>query len=160
MYRIRYRLLSLMAVPIFAGLALWLLGSVGGCGGQWARGIGFKNMPLDFLVIDAGDGRPIPSATIRFVDQVPETVLTTGRDGHAAFVFRNAPVASTRYYPLVGLPGKVALDVNYWWELSVNAEGYDERRLDMGSLTKDPRYYYEAVPPTIVVQLEKRATRP
>ena len=123
-------------------------------------GIGFKDIPLDFLIIDAVDGRPIPLATIRFVDQVPETVLTTGRDGHVAFVFRNAPVESTRYYPLVGSPVKVTLDVNYWWELSVNAEGYDERRLDMGDLTKDPRYHYEAVPPTIVVQLEKRATRP
>jgi hypothetical protein len=149
-----------MAVPIFAGFALWLLGSIEGCGDHWARGIGFRNIPLDFLIIDAADGRPIPSATILAVEMVPETVLTTGQDGHAGFVFRNAPVESTQYLPLIGLPGKTTLDVNYWWGLSVKAEGYDEQRLYMGDLTKDPRYHYDEVPPAIVVRLKRQAARP
>jgi hypothetical protein len=149
-----------MAVPILAGLGLWVLASVEGCGGRWFRGIGFKNIPLDFLVIDAGDGRPIPSATIRFIEFNPETVLTTGCNGHAGFVFRNAPVASTRYDPLIGPPGKEKLAVNYCWVLSVRAEGYDDLIVDMSVPTKDPRYHYDAVPPAIVVRLQRRATKP
>ena len=160
MGRFHYRLRSLMAVPIFAGLALWLLVPVEGCGGRGYRGIGFKSIPLDFLVIDAGDGRPIPSATIRFIEKHPEMVLTTGPDGHAEFVFRNAPVASTRYDPLIGSPGKETLAVNYGWALSVKAEGYDDQFVDMSALTKDPRYHYDAVPPSIVVRLDRRATKP
>jgi hypothetical protein len=160
MGRFHYGLRSLMAVPIFAGLVLWLLGSVEGCGGRWARGIGFKNIPLDFLVIDAGDGRPIPSAKIRLIEKDPETVLTTGRDGHTGFLFRNAPVASTRYYPLIGSPGKETLAVNYSWALSVRAEGYDDQLVEMSDLTKDPHYHYDAVPPAIVVRLARRATKP
>jgi hypothetical protein len=159
-HRFRYRLRSLMTVPIFAGFALWLLGSVEGCGGHWARGIGFRNIPLDFLIIDAADGRPIPSATLLTDEMVPETVLTTGQDGHAGFVFRNAPVESTQYLPSIGLPGKATLCVNYWWGLSVKAEGYDEQRLYMGDLTKDPRYQYDKVPRAIVVRLERQAARP
>jgi hypothetical protein len=85
--RFHFRLRSLMAVPICVGLALWCAGSVEGCGGHWARGIGFRSIPLDFLIVDADDGRPISSATIRTVDAVPETLMVTGRDGHAGFVF-------------------------------------------------------------------------
>jgi hypothetical protein len=144
-------------MPILMGLSLWFLESVGG---WWARGIGFKNIPLDFLVIDAGDGRPIPSATIRFIEFDPETVLTTGRDGHAGFVFRDAHVESTRYYPLMGSPGKAKLAVNYGRVLSVRAEGYDDQVVDLSVLTKDPHYHYDAVPPAIVVRLQRRATKP
>jgi hypothetical protein len=149
-----------MAVPFLAGLGLWVLASVEGCGGRWALGIGFKDIPLDFLIIDAGDGSPIPSATIRFIEFNPETVLTTGRDGHAAFVFRNAHVASTRYYPLMGLPAEEKLAVDYSWILSVRAEGYDGQIVDMSDLTKDRRYHYDAVPPAIVVRLQRRPMKP
>jgi hypothetical protein len=142
------------------GLSFWFLGSVEGCGGRWARGIGFKNIPLDFLVIDAVDGRPIPSATIQFIEFKPETSLTTGRDGRAEFVFRNARVASTRYAPLIGPPAKEKLAVDYSWVLSVRAEGYDDQLVDMSVLTQDPRYHYDAVPPAIVVRLQRRATKP
>jgi hypothetical protein len=149
-----------MAVPILAGLGLWVLAPVKGCGGRSLRGIGFKDTPLDFLIIDAHDGRPIPSATIRFIEFNPETILTTGRDGHAAFLFRDAHVASTRYYPLIGPPAEEWLAVNYSWVLSVRAEGYDDLIVHMSDLTNDRRYHDEAVPPAIVVRLQKRATKP
>ena len=86
--------------------------------------------------------------------------MTTGRDGHAGFVFQDAPVASTRHIPLIGLPGKETLAVNYWWGLSVKAEGYDDQLLYMGDLTKHPRYHYDRVPPAIVVRLGRRAAKP
>jgi hypothetical protein len=158
--RYQCRLRSLMAVPILAGLGLWVLGSIEGCGGWWARRIGFRNISLDFLVIDEGDGTPIPSATIRFIEFSPETVLTTGRDGHAGFVFRNAPVDSARYYPLIGPPGRAKLAVNYYWVLSVSAEGCDDQLLDMSALTRDSHYHHDAVPPAIIVRLRRRATKP
>jgi hypothetical protein len=149
-----------MAVPILAGLGLWVLGSVEGCGGRWFRGIGFKNIPLDFLIIAADDGGAIPAATIRFIEFNPETVLTTGCDGHAAFVYRTAPVALTQYHPLVGPPGKEKLAVNYSWVLSVRAEGYDDLIADMSDLTNAPCYHYDAVPPAIVVRLQRRPVKP
>jgi hypothetical protein len=160
MMRLRHRLRSLMALPILVGLALWATMRFEGCGGGWFHGRGFKAIPLDFLVVDASDGRPIPSASIRFIDEQPETVLTTGRDGRAGFVYRDAPVASTRYFPLIGPPGKETLAVGYPWALSVKAEAYDDRVEDMRHLTRDPRYHYNAVPPPIVVRLKKRSPGP
>ena len=104
MVRLRFGMRTLMVLPVVAGLAVWVMGTIEGCGGTWCRALGRKTIPLDFVVVDAANGQPIPSAVIRFVETVPETVLETGGDGHAHFAYRDAPIESCRYYPPFGLP--------------------------------------------------------
>jgi hypothetical protein len=137
-------------LPILAGLSLWLADSWDGWDGS-----GRRTVVLDFCAVDAGTGRPVPGALIRLYEGTPEHSLTTGPDGHARFLYRDAAVAMS----YGGLRGH-RTRVHYGWMVSASADGYERKVADLSTLTGDPRYHSEALPPPILVRLERRRQSP
>ncbi len=80
--RYRFRLRTLLALPGVAALGLYLwpfLAEPEGFAGE-------VEVPLEFVVVDAGDGQPIEGALIRVVEPFrdsKDTAARSGRDGRA-----------------------------------------------------------------------------
>jgi len=109
---------------------------------------GQASIPLEFLILDAANGRAVDGASIRLVESDPEYQATTGPDGRARVLLwaevggRSGLFRNTRA-------------VNYKWALLVNCTGYRAITESLREVTRDARYHSGATPPSIVIRLQQ-----
>lgn len=125
----RFRLRTLMALPVIAGVALFLLGSY-----PQSYWVYPATIPLDFLVIDDQSGAVIQSAAVHlfWTDPArPTYTATTGLDGRVAL----APtflVSGTRYL------FRDTTGVEYFYYASVSASGYQTYETELLEFARAP----------------------
>jgi hypothetical protein len=120
-----------------------------------AVGVGYVDVPLEFLVIDESTGFPLESASIWIHDHLGpkfqgSLIGATGRDGRAKVIL------DTYFSEGCNSLFRVYRHVNYLADLRVSAENYQAERFDLRDFTEGPRYHYDEVPPPIVIRLRKR----
>jgi hypothetical protein len=148
MKRPRFTVRRLMvAVAVVAGVLAFI--SVD-CGPE---GSGFASIPLQFTVLDAVTGKPVPGATIRLLRVIePEYQANpTELDGRTALVIRARCGISG------GIINRRWRGVNYlFWTLEVEAEGYLKFRSSLEKYTTDRRFHESyGVQPPILIRLRK-----
>jgi hypothetical protein len=118
-----------------------------------ANSVGHTTLPLEFLVVDAATGRPVPGSLVQLKGATPEyKAPLTDRDGRAKLVIqamcggRSSLFRSTR-------------NVQYGeWEVSTESAGYETYRAGLSQFTHDHRYHdRDAVPPPIIIRIMPRS---
>jgi hypothetical protein len=151
--RFRFGLRMLMALPVLAGLLLWMLSFL-------SVETGPADIPIVFVVLDAKTGLPIPFAQVWLCVYGTSSArlerIAAGPDGRAErynymgwrgvlFGFRRSPFRTTR-------------TVDYGdWEAIVSAEGFEDARFKLRDRAWDRRYDENAAPTPIVVRLQRES---
>ena len=153
MIRPRFHIRTLLALPAVAALVIVGLDALypEGC---W---VGRTTIALEFLVVDAETGQPVPAAILRLKALIrPEVAVETGRDGRVVVVIeadcggRFSLFRRTRYIDYRG------------WNYTIEASVYQRSEGSLGDFTSDAQRYHApgAVPPPITIRLGKRSPKP
>lgn len=108
-----------------------------------------RTVPIQFAIVDAETGRPVPGARVKLSRQNDRHhALTSSSDGLASLTFK--PGCDERIYLLGGLVYTVYYSN---WELEVDAEGYERVKSLLSEYRGDTRYPGNIVPPPIVIRV-------
>ena len=169
----RVRLRTLLLLIAVVAVLLGLIPNWGAS--KRALEVGHTNVPLDFVIIDAGSEQPIAGASILLQDpdyldlppQVPQTLAaTSGLDGHYRVTLMGLMFSAESS---VTEDGKFLKSLGRWvrypnWELHVSADGYQKLRVSYQDFREkymgDRRYHEDSIPPPIVVRLQRQPHRP
>lgn len=152
MSRFRFRIRTLLALPLAAALLLLALDAMSHTLGAGPP----TTVRLPFLVLDAATGGPIAGASIRIAEDrcSGASVGDTDRDGRATAALTVRSVLDSSLFRRTR-----TLDYDAW-QLLVSADGYDSPWTSLPTLTSDRRYHdVDAVPPTIAIRLGKAAAK-
>jgi hypothetical protein len=147
-HRYRVRLRTLLAMPVVSALGLYF----------WPFVVspdyftGDLEVPLEFVVVDAGDGRPIEGALVRVVDAFRDENATgshSGRDGRARMRHGFAMRGVSRSYRRSG-----SVSFEDCW-LEVSAAGYRSSTTTLLDFTGTRRDLDDPRPPVITVALRE-----
>jgi hypothetical protein len=133
--------------------------------------VGHVDIPLDFVIIDAGSGQAIAGASILLQDpdynglppQSPYTLAAnSGSDGHYRVLLKELMYSASCSITEDGRFLKcLSRGVRYPnWELHVSADGYKKLSVSWQDFRMryigDRRYHEDQVPPPIVVRLRRQ----
>jgi hypothetical protein len=138
----------LLALPAVAALGLYLWPFLA----SPERFDGEFQLPLEFVVVEAGDGRPIEGAQIRVVEPFrdgKDTVARSGRDGRAG-MSHSFPVRGTRRS--YRRSGSVSF---YGCWLEVSAAGHRSSMTTLADFTGTRRDIDDSCPSAITVVLRE-----
>jgi hypothetical protein len=113
---------------------------------------GGRIVPIEFLVIDAETGAPVPHSKLTLSGRGSQNhSLKTGPDGRALLTFQTG--CEERTYLLWGN----LYTVHYSnWKLGIEAQGYESIQAKLDSYRRDTRYPGDAVPPPIPIRIRKQ----
>jgi hypothetical protein len=147
-HRYRIRLRTLLALPVMSALGLYL----------WPFVVspdyfdGDLQIPLEFVVVDAGNGRPIERALVRVVDAFRDENVTdshSGRDGRARMSHGFAMRGVSRSYRRSG-----SVSFEDCW-LEVSATGHRSSTTTLLEFTGTRRDLDDPRPPLMTVALRE-----
>jgi hypothetical protein len=124
--------------------------------GQISQCNGGRIVPIEFAIVDAKTGSPVPRAKLTLSGRsLLHHDLETGPDGRAFLRFQ--PGCDELAYAYSG----IGYTVHYSnWGLGIEAEGYESVRDPLSSHRGDTRYAHDAVPPPIVIRITRRMPTP
>jgi hypothetical protein len=146
--RFRYRLRTLLAIPIVVALGLFLWGALA----PPVLISGETDIALQFVVTDAADGKPIPGAVVRVADPFRDdrvTAVQADQTGHARMNHSFAVQGEQRRY---WRSGSIGFE-DRWSEVS--APGYGTSITLLADSTGVQRDINASSPPPIKVTLRK-----
>jgi hypothetical protein len=124
------------------------------CVGQISQCGGGRMVPIEFVLIDAETGTPVPRAKLTLSGRgTRHHELETGPDGRTSLSFQ--PGCDERTYLLWGTVYTVHFSR---WKLSIEAEGYDRVNDNLSRYRADVQYPHRAVPSPILVRMKRRET--
>jgi hypothetical protein len=146
--RFRYRLRTLLVIPIVVALGLFLWGALA----PPVLFSGETDVALQFVVTDAEDGTPVPGAVLRVADPFRDdrvTAVQADQNGHAKMTHSFATQGEQRRY---WRSGSIGFE-DRW--LEVSAPGYGTSITLLADSTGVQRDINDSSPPPIKVTLRK-----
>ena len=130
-----------------------MLGGLFGVCCNEAGWVGQTTVPLEIVVVDAETNEPVSGTLVQLKEGSPEYAApVTGQDGRTKLIIETLCGGRSSMF-------RQTRSVNYgFWEMRVEADGYNTFTEALSNLTRDPRYHEKnAVPPPILIRIRRAA---